>query len=69
MELIGRNLDKIIYVDNSVISARYNKKNLYKISSWYNDIFDNELITLKEKLVNIANSEKFNEDITQSINN
>ena len=69
LELIGRNLDKIIYVDNSVISAKYNKRNLYKISSWYNDIFDNELITLKEKLVNIANSEKFNEDITQAINN
>jgi len=69
LELIGRNLDKIIYVDNSDISAKYNKRNLYKISSWYNDIFDNELITLKEKLVNIANSEKFNEDITQVINN
>ena len=69
LELIGRNLDKIIYVDNSEISSKYNKKNLYKISSWYNDIFDNELITLKEKLVNIANSEKFNEDITQAINN
>ena len=69
LELIGRNLDKIIYVDDSDISAKYNKRNLYKISSWYNDIFDNELITLKEKLVNIATSEKFNEDITQAINN
>jgi len=68
-ELIGRNLDKIVYVDNSEISAKYNKKNLYKISSWYNDIFDNELITLKESLINIANSGKFDEDITKGINN
>ena len=69
LELIGRDLNKIIYVDNSDVSAKYNKRNLYKISSWYNDIFDNELIQLKEKLVNIANSGKFNKDITQGINN
>ena len=69
LELIGRNLNKIIYVDNSEISAKYCKKNLYKISSWYNNIFDNELFILKEKLNNIANSNSFNEDITKAINN
>ena len=68
LELIGRDLNKIIYVDNSEISAKYNKKNLYKISSWYNNIFDDELIKLKEKLINIAKCEKYAQDITKGLN-
>ena len=67
LELIGRDLNKIIFVDNSEISAKYNKKNLYKISSWYNNIFDNELIKLKEKLINIVKCGKFDKDITQGL--
>ena len=68
LELIGRDLNKIIYVDNTEISAKYNKKNLYKISSWYNNIFDDELIKLKEKLIKLAKCGKFDEDITQGVN-
>ena len=68
LELIGRDLNKIIYIDNSEISAKYNKKNLYQISSWYNNIFDEELIKLKEKLINIYNSGNFEEDITKKLN-
>ena len=68
LELIGRDLKKIIYIDNSEISAKYNKKNLYQISSWYNNIFDEELIKLKEKLINIYNSGNFEEDITKKLN-
>ena len=69
LELDGKNLNKIIYVDNSEINSMNYQKNLYKISSWYNNIFDNELFILKEKLNNIANSNSFNEDITKAINN
>ena len=68
LELIGRDLNKIIYVDNSEISAKYNKKNLYQISSWYNNIFDEELIKLEEKLINICGSGNFEEDITKQLN-
>ena len=68
LELIGRDLNKIIYVDNTEISAKYNKKNLYQISSWYNNIFDEELIKLEEKLINIYNSGNFEEDITKKLN-
>ena len=67
LELIGRDMKKIIYVDNSEISAKYNKKNLYKISSWYNNIFDEELIKLGKKLINIYDSETIEEDITQKL--
>ena len=68
LELIGRSLNKIIYVDNTDISSKYNKNNLYKVSSWYNNIFDDELILLKEKLINISKSGTFDEDITKGIN-
>ena len=67
LELIGRDMKKIIYVDNSEISAKYNKKNLYKISSWYNNIFDEELNKLGKKLINIYGSETIEEDITQKL--
>ena len=67
LELIGRDLNKIIYVDNSEKNAKCNKKNLYLISSWYNNIFDKELFILEDKLLNIAKSGKFDNDITKGI--
>ena len=69
LELIGRDLKKIIYVDNSEISIKYNIKNLYKISSWYNNVFDEELSKLKEKLINIYNSGKNEDDIISKLYN
>ena len=69
LELDGKNLNKIIYVDNSEINSMNYQKNLYKISSWYNNIFDNELNNLKEKIINITNSNAFTGDITKVINN
>ena len=67
LELIGRDSNKTICVDNSENNWKYDFKNLYKISSWYNNVFDDELIELKEKLLNIANSCRFYDDITQEI--
>ena len=67
LDLIGRDLNKTIFVDNLENNAKYNKKNLYRISSWYNNIYDNELYKLKEKLINIATSGKFDEDITKGL--
>ena len=68
LDLIGRDLKKVIIVDNLENTAKYNKKNLYHITSWYNNIYDNELVKLKEKLINIANSGKFDDDIAIGLN-
>ena len=48
-------------------NAQYNKKNLYLISSWYNNIFDKELLILKNKLIDISTCGKFNDDITKGL--
>ena len=68
LNMIGRDLNKIIFVDNLKSNAKYNLKNLCHISSWTNDIYDNELIKLKNKLKYIATSGKYNDDITKGIN-
>lgn len=67
LESIWGNTNNIIYVDNSRITDKNKKINLYKISSWYNNIFDSELIQLKNKLINLANKEILDKDNTQNI--
>ena len=67
LNMIGRDLNKIIFVDNLKSNAKYNLKNLCHISSWTNDIYDKELIKLKNKLKYIATSGKYNDDITKGI--
>ena len=68
LDMIGRDLNKIVFVDNLENNAKYNKKNLYLISSWFNNIYDNQIYKLKEKLLNIANSGKYDDDITKGLN-
>ena len=67
LNLIGRDLNKIIFVDNMKSNAKYNPKNLYLIPSWTDDIFDNELHKLKRKLKYICTSGKYNDDITKGL--
>jgi hypothetical protein len=67
LDMIGRDINKIIFVDNLEINAKYNKKNLYLISSWYNNVYDDEIYKLKEKLMKIANSENYKNDITKGL--
>ena len=67
LNLIGRDLNKIIFVDNMKCNAKYNLKNLYLISSWIQDINDQELIKLKMKLKHIATNIKFKDDITKGL--
>ena len=67
LSMIGRDLKKIVFVDNLKTNAKYNPDNLYHIKSWYSDIEDNELIKLKDKLTEIVTSEKYDEDITKGL--
>ena len=67
LKLIGRDLNKIIFVDNMKCNAKYNLKNLYLIPSWTDDIYDDEIYKLKNKLKYIYESGKFNDDITKGL--
>ena len=67
LNMIGRDLNKIIFVDNMKCNAKYNLKNLYLIPSWIQDINDQELIKLKSKLKYIATNIKFKDDITKGL--
>ena len=67
LNLIGRDLTKIIFVDNLRSNAKYNLNNLCPITTWRSDIFDSKLIKLKQKLINIATCGKYDNDITQGL--
>ena len=42
-------------------------KNLALVSKWIDDVYDNEIINLKNKLKFIAICGKYDEDITQGL--
>ena len=67
LNLIGRDLNKIIFVDNMRCNAKYNQKNLYLIPSWMDDIYDDEIYKLMNKLKYIYESGKFSDDITKGL--
>ena len=65
--LIGRDLSKIIFVDDIRRNAKYNPQNLFLVSKWIDNIYDDELFKLKEKLEVIAISGQFDDDITKGL--
>ena len=67
LSMIGRDLKKIVFVDNLKLNAKYNPNNLYHIKSWYSDIEDNELIKLKDKLKDIVTCGVYDDDITKGL--
>ena len=64
LSLIGRDLTKVVFVDDIERNAKYNIKNLILVSKWSDNLYDEELINIKNKLKLIAQSEKYNNDIT-----
>ena len=50
LNMIGRDLNKMIFVDNTKSNAKYNLKNLCHVSTWIYDINDQEIIKLKIKI-------------------
>ena len=67
LSLIGRDLNKIVFVDDIKENAKYNMKNLVLVSKWIDNLYDNEIITLKNKLKFIALCGKYDEDITKGL--
>ena len=67
LDLIGRDLNKLIFVDNLQANAKYNSKNFCPISSWYSDLNDVEISKLETKLINIIKSGKYEDDITKGL--
>ena len=64
---IGRELSKIIFVDNIKYNAKYNMDNLYHVSSWKDDVYDQEIVKLQDLLIDIIVNGAFKEDIRKGI--
>ena len=64
---IGRDLNKIIFVDNIKYNAKYNMDNLYHVSSWKDNVYDTEMIKLQDLLVDIMVNGTFKDDIRKGI--
>ena len=69
LNMIGRDLNKIIFVDNMKSNAKYNLQNLCHVSTWFYDINDEEIIKLKLKLKYIATNNKYKDDIRKGLEN
>ena len=67
LSLIGRDLNKIVFVDDLKRNAKYNMKNLALVSQWIDNIYDDEIINLTNKLKYIALCGKYDEDITKGL--
>ena len=65
---IGRDLKKIIMVDNLRTNAKYQLENLYLIKSWTDDVMDKELEILGNFLETIVNAGKYDNDIRKGLN-
>ena len=64
---LGRDLKKIIFIDNFKYVAKYSMENIYQIKTWIDDVFDNELERIKNKLIEIAKNKKYLKDVRKAI--
>ena len=64
---IGRELNKIIFVDNIKYNAKYNMDNLYHVSSWKDNVYDDEITKLQDLLIDIIINQTFKDDIRKGI--
>ena len=54
-------------MDDIKRNAKYNPQNLFLVSRWIDNIYDDELVKLKEKLEVIAVCGEFDDDITKGL--
>jgi len=64
---IGRDIEKIVFVDNIKYNAKYNMENLYHVSSWKDDVYDEEILKLQNVLIDIILEGNCNVDIREEI--
>ena len=64
---IGRDIEKIVFVDNIKYNAKYNMENLYHVSSWKDDVHDEEILKLQNVPIDIILEGNFNDDIREGI--
>lgn len=57
LSLLGRDLKKVVIVDNSPISYAFHPHNAIPISSWFNDFNDNKLMDLVGILKVLSNAD------------
>lgn len=69
LKLMGRDLTKVVFVDDIERNAKYNMKNLILVSKWSDNIYDEEIINIKNKLKIIAENGKYDDDITLGLIN
>ena len=67
IKYLGRDLKKIIFIDNIKYVAKYSMENIYQIKTWIDDVFDNELERIKIKLIEIAKNKKYFKDVRKAI--
>ena len=67
IKYLGRDLKKIIFIDNIKYVAKYSMENIYQIKTWIDDVFDNELERIKNKLIEIAKNKKYLKDVRKAI--
>ena len=65
---IGRDLKKIIMVDNLRTNAKNQLENLYLIKTWTDDVMDKELEILGNFLETIVKAGKYDNDIRKGLN-
>ena len=53
---LGRDLNRVVIIDHSSAHFRNNKENGIRIQAWKGDPADNELPSLQEHLLKLANS-------------
>jgi Dullard-like phosphatase family protein len=58
LSLLGRDLDKIIIVDNMSKNYKKHKENGIKIKTWKGDLYDDCLLSLSTKLKTISETKE-----------
>ena len=68
LRVLGRDLSKVIIIDNSDISFSFQPENGILIKSWFNDQTDRELETIQQFLMSLAGCEDVRPALRKKIN-
>eukprot|EP00062_Callorhinchus_milii_P023858 gi/632983148/ref/XP_007908504.1/ PREDICTED: carboxy-terminal domain RNA polymerase II polypeptide A small phosphatase 1 [Callorhinchus milii] len=54
LSLLGRNLNRVIIIDNSPLSYIFHPNNAIPVTSWFDDMYDTELLDILPLLEKLA---------------